>query len=179
VLLARPSFKARELSTMAKRTITKMWIWGVAVMTVGGLSVTASSLAFAFHAKNLPPGETDGLFWTTVALIVASSVIGGVGLILQEVAWIGAVFNARRLTDRTWFRVLLVGGLVGGIIALVTLPIAVAVRSGIVLWVGYPVGGLIGWAVMIPYLVAGPDRIPVEQQQVALAGAPRTIAAAS
>jgi hypothetical protein len=40
---------------------------------------------------------------------VASSVIGGVGLILQEVAWIGALFNARRLTDRTWFRVLLEG----------------------------------------------------------------------
>lgn len=161
---------------MNKCQVTKVWIWGGAILAVGSVFVTASSLGFAFYASDLPAGETDGLFWTWITLIVASSVIGGVGLILQTVAWVGALFNARNAGYRTWYRALFWGGVVSGAIAMLTFPIAAAVGSGVVLWVGYPVAWMVGAGVMIAYLVGGPDRPQIERPPAVQPAAPSRLA---
>jgi hypothetical protein len=142
---------------VTKRQITKVWVWGLAVAIVGGLLVTASSIGFALHADDLGPNQTDGLFWTMVSLTVLSAVIGGIGLILQFVGWIAAVSNTRRLADRTWYRTLLISGIVSYVMGFLTLPVAAVTGSGIALWAGYILAGLIGWSLMLAYVAAGPD----------------------
>lgn len=142
---------------MTKRRITKYWIWGLAIAIVGGLFVTASSIGFAVHADNLGPDQTDGLFWMMVGLIVLNAVIGGVGLVLQFVGWIGAVSNTRRLADKNWYRTLLVSGVVAYVMGFLAFPVAALTGSAIVLWGGYVLAGLIGWTVMLAYLAVGPD----------------------
>jgi hypothetical protein len=52
---------------------------------------------------------------------------------VQLAAWIGALVNTYQVPDKTWFAVLLVGGLLGFAF------------------------GLVGFAAMVAYLVAGPD----------------------
>jgi predicted phage tail protein len=59
-----------------------------------------------------------------------AAVAGG---LLQLVAWVAAVVKTNRMTDKTWFTVLLLGGLVAVILA--------------------PVG----FAVMLAHVLAGPD----------------------
>lgn len=142
---------------MTKRRITKFWVWGLGVAILGGLFVTGSSIAFAVHADDLGPDQTDGLFWTTIGLIVLSAVMGGVGLVLQFVGWIGAVSNAHRLADRSWYRALLISGIVSYVLGFFAFPVAAVTGSGIVLWAGYILAGLIGWTAMIAYLAIGPD----------------------
>lgn len=66
---------------------------------------------------------------------------GGHRGVVELVAWVGAVLNTYRLADRTWFVVLLAGGLLG---------------------IG---SGLIGFAVMVAYLIAGPDGTGIEAPQ--------------
>jgi hypothetical protein len=54
-------------------------------------------------------------------------------------AWIGALVNTYKLQDRTWFAVLLAGGLLGFAF------------------------GLLGFAAMVADLIAGPDGFAVRQ----------------
>lgn len=67
-------------------------------------------------------------------------IAGAVGITLQLVAWIGALVNTYRLEEKTWFAILLAGGIIG---------------------LGF---GLVGFAVMIAYVVAGPDGMAVRQR---------------
>lgn len=150
---------------MVKRTITKTWIWGAVVMTVGGVLILASALALVAHVQNVTAGNrypfnpNDNVFWTIVFLIVLSCIVAGSGVIVQLVAWIGAVLNTNRLADKTWFRVLLWGGIVG----IVTSPL-------------FGLGALFWWGVMVCYLVAGPDGMAVQPPQVAMpVGPPKTL----
>ena len=79
--------------------------------------------------------------------MVAGFFAAAVGGLVQLAAWIGALVNTYRLQDKTWFAVLLAGGLLG--LAF----------------------GLLGFAAMVAYLVAGPDGMS--------AGQPRNLAPAS
>jgi hypothetical protein len=153
---------------MTKPRIRKIWIWGTAVMIVGGLAVTVSSLGFAFHADDLRPGETDRLFWVWVAGIVTSCVIAAVGLVLQCAAWFGAVVNTRKLENKARHRTLLVGGLISYIAGFITFPVAAVTGSGAVLWAGYSLATVIGLGVMIPYLVVGPDQTLTELRPISV-----------
>jgi hypothetical protein len=74
-----------------------------------------------------------------VALLVVSISIAAAGVILQLVAWTGALFNTHLLAGKTWFQVLLWVGVAG----IVTSPIVL--------------GGLVWWGLMLTYLVGGPD----------------------
>jgi hypothetical protein len=72
---------------------------------------------------------------------------------VQLAAWIGALVNTYRLEDKTWFAVVLAGGLMG--LAF----------------------GLLGFAAMVAYLIAGPDGMAVRNAQIpASAGRPSTLA---
>jgi hypothetical protein len=126
---------------MTKSTITRTWVAGLAILAaglvIGGISI-GLMLAYGFTAA--PNGDgydfvpsTGNFFWTTVGFTVLGFTAAAVGGIVQLAAWVGAMINTNRIADKTWFSVLLIGGLLG----LVFAPI--------------------GFAAMLAYVVAGPD----------------------
>lgn len=134
---------------MRKATITRTWITGV-IVAVAGLIVAGIGVALMLtrggHWEQVPGttnwnffARTDGFFWMTVTVICIGGLVLLAGAIVQLAAWIGALVNTRRLADQTWFVILLVGGLLG------------------------LVSGLVGFAVMVAYVVAGPDGLAIEQ----------------
>jgi len=152
---------------MTKRTITMVWLTGVGVMIVGGLLALFCSLALASHIgaftanyqyNNYVP---DSTFWALVSFIVLGGIAILGGIVTQFVAWIGAVINTNRLVDKTWFNVLL----------------WVGVASVVLNFIGC-FGALIGWGLMIVYLVGGPDGMVVEPMMMRTTPVepPRTLA---
>jgi hypothetical protein len=129
---------------MTKSTVIKTWIAGLVAFAAGllvaGISVFVM-LTYGGHFTPAPYGANgydfvpslDGVFWATVGLIVVGGAVALVGGVIQLVAWVGALVNTNRLADKTWFAVLLFGGLLGVIFA--------------------PVG----FAAMVAYVLAGPD----------------------
>lgn len=131
---------------MSKNSITRIWIAGliilVAGLVVGGISLW---LMLVNGGTWVPAASGNGsefvptfnsFFWTTVAFMIAGFTIAAIGGIIQLAAWIGALVNTYQLEDKAWFIVLLAGGLLG--LAF----------------------GLIAFAAMVAYLVAGPDGMP-------------------
>jgi len=153
---------------MTKRTITIWWLVGIGVMVVGGLVALFSGLALASHigaftANYQYPNNyvPDGTFWTLVSFIVLGGIAILGGIVTQFVAWVGAVINTNRLVDKTWFNVLLWCGV-----------------AGIVLNFLGGFGALVGWVLMIVYLVGGPDGMAVEPMMLRTTPVepPRTLA---
>lgn len=134
---------------MSKPTIVRTWLGGLVALAVGLIVVAFSiglMLAYGgtFTAASSGNGydfvpRFDGFFWTMVGLMVAGISLAAVGGLVQLVAWIGTLVNTYRLQDKTWFAVVLAGGLLG--LAF----------------------GLLGFAAMVAYLVAGPDGMAVPQ----------------
>jgi hypothetical protein len=90
----------------------------------------------------------DAFFWTMVTLTIVGFSAAAVGGVLQLAGWVGALVNTYQLADKTWFVVLLVGGIIGLSFFLVAC------------------------AAMIAYLVVGPDNLPAQQSQVSTPVAP-------
>jgi hypothetical protein len=141
---------------MTKSTITKSWIGGLAVFA-GGIIVAAAGvflmLGYGGTFTQVPGTNhydftpaLNGFFWTTVGLIVIGGVIGLIGSLVQLVAWIGALVNSYALPEKTWFIVLLLGGLFSFAFA------------------------PIGFATMVAYVAAAPDGMPYRQAQVPSTG---------
>lgn len=136
---------------MTKTAISKIWIAGliaiVAGLIVGGVSL---GLMLANGGHYIPAANgngydfiprLDGYFWSTVSFMIGGFTVVAAGGIAQLVAWIGALVNTYPLADRTWFVVLLAGGLIGMAF------------------------GLVQFAVMIAYIIAGPDGAHARQPQ--------------
>lgn len=136
---------------MRKPTITKTWITGLIIFVVGliigGVSL---GLMFAYGGSFAPSvsgqGQDfypylDGTFWTTVTFASLGFLIAAIGGIVQITAWIGSLINTYQLQDKTWFAVMLAGGLIGLAFSLV------------------------GLAAMIAYVIAGPDGMAPEAAQ--------------
>jgi hypothetical protein len=149
---------------MARTTITRMWIVGLVILVagllVGGISL-GLMLTFGGHYTPAPSGNgsdfvpvLNGFFWTTVGVMIVGFTVAAAGGIVQLAAWIGALVNTYQLEDKAWFIVLLAGGLLG--LAF----------------------GLIGFATMVAYLVAGPNGMPTRQPRVPLPDAPQSAALA-
>lgn len=85
--------------------------------------------------------DMNGFFWTAVGIIVIGGVIALIGSVVQLVAYIGGLVNSYALPEKTWFLVLLVGGL----LSLAFAPL--------------------GFAVMVTYVIAAPDGTPYRQTQ--------------
>jgi hypothetical protein len=172
----------KEVNTMAKRTITKWWIWGAVVATVAGTLAAILFFVTVAHAGDLTGGfrqpfVPDSFFWTTIIFFVLSCMVCCAACTAQLVVQIGAVFNTHRLADQTWVRVLLWGTIVGYLVIFVTLGLQIGLAfSGSVaaafVWPGFVVGGLIEEILMICYLVAGPDGMAIQQPQIATPAAP-------
>jgi hypothetical protein len=167
---------------MTKRTIKKLWIWGLVVATAGGLLCSLGFLAALARAGNVTGGfrspyVPDDAFWAIVGATIVFCVIATGGFGIQLVAWIGAIFNTHELPDTTWFNVLLWVGLLGYLLPALTggIQLALALADSVlvaVVWIGYPLGGLIAWFVMVCYLIAGPDGKAPRQTQIATTPAP-------
>jgi hypothetical protein len=167
----------KEVNTMAKRTITKWWMWGAVVATVAGMLATVLFFVTLAHAGDLTGGfrqpfVPDSFFWTTISFFVLICIVCCAACSTQLVVQIGAVFNTHRLADKTWFRVLLWGTIIGYLVIFVTLGLQLGFAfSGSIatafVWPGFVVGVLIEEILMICYLVAGPDGMAIQQPQIA------------
>lgn len=142
---------------MKKSTVTRTWLAGLVLLAVGllvaGISI-ALMLAYGGTFSKAATGNGydfvpsyDGFFWTTVGVMVAGFAAAAVAGLVQLAAWIGALINTYQRPDKTWFVVLLAGGVLGFAF------------------------GLIGFAAMVAYLIAGPDGMA--------AGQPRNLAPAT
>ena len=128
---------------MRKSTVNRTWIGGLAVFAAGivvaGVSVglmLAEGGTFTYNAATKAYDFVpllNGFFWSMVSLIVIGGVVAAAGTVLQLVAWAGALINTYQVPDKTWFGVVLAGGVLG-------------------LFFGF-----IGFAAMLAYVVAGPD----------------------
>ena len=133
---------------MSKSKITKTWVAGVAVFAAGivvaiagvfvllayGGTFTQIGSSFSTSSSNYHfTANMNGSFWTGFGVIVLGGVIALIGAIVQLVAYIGGLVNSYWLPDRTWFAVMLVGGL----LSLAFTPI--------------------GLALMVAYVIAAPD----------------------
>jgi hypothetical protein len=128
---------------MTKRTIVNLWIWGEAALILGAILIPSSLVAFLAHISSLQAAgraydfTADGYSQTMVALAALGFLLAVTGLVMQFIAWIGAVTSTRRLADRTWFKLLLWIGILG----LVTTPLGVGVFVSLGLMLAYMVGG--------------------------------------
>jgi hypothetical protein len=148
---------------MRKSTVTRTWLGGL-VLLAGGLLVAGVSiglmLAYGGTFTKAPFSNGydfvpsyDGVFWTTIGIMVVGFVAAAIGGLVQLAAWIGALVNTYQLQDKTWFAVVLAGGLLG--IAF----------------------GLVGLAAMVAYLIAGPDGTAAAQpRDLAPASRPSSLA---
>ncbi len=145
---------------MSKNSITRMWMAGLIVL-VAGLVVGGVSLGLMLaNGGTWTPAQTgngsdfvptiNGFFWTTVGFMIVGFTVAAAGGIVQLAAWIGALVNTYQLEDKAWFIALLAGGLLG--LAF----------------------GLIGFAAMVAYLVAGPDGMPTRRLRAPKPGAPQS-----
>lgn len=136
---------------MIKSTITKTWIGGLAIFAAGILAAmvgvflmlayggTVAQVAGTNNYDFTP--TVNGFFWMTVAVIVVGGLTALIGGIVQLAAWVGALVNSYLLPEKTWFLILLIGG----VLSLAFAPV--------------------GFAVMVAYVVAAPDGTPYRQAQ--------------
>ncbi|SRR6266508_2780723 len=147
---------------MSKSTIVRTWLAGL-IALAGGLVLAGVSIAMMLSfGGTFTPSATDqgydfepvlnGFFWSTVGGIVLGGVLAGVGGLVQLAAWIGSLVNTYHLEEKTWFAVLLAGGLIGFAV------------------------GLVGFAAMVAYVIAGPDGMAVRRAPGAIGAQPSTLA---
>jgi len=138
---------------MKKSTVVKTWIGGIVVLAAGLLVAgLATGLMLAYGGTFTYSATTsgydfvpvlDGFFWSMVGLIVVGGVLAAAGGLVQLVAWIGALVNTYQVPDKTWFAIVLGGGVLGLFF------------------------GLIGFASMVAYLVAGRDGMALPRPEAA------------
>src|SRR5438067_6890917 len=136
---------------MTKSTITRTWIGGLAVFAAGIVaSMVGVFLMLAYGGTFTQIADStkydftpdmNGFFWTAIGIIMVGGLIALIGGVVQLVAWVAALANSYSLPEKTWFVVLLVGGVLSFVFA------------------------PIGFAVMVAYVVAAPDGTLYRQSQ--------------
>ena len=136
---------------MRKSTITRAWLGGLAGIVAGLMAAAIGTILMLAYGGTFggPSGSEfvpslNAFFWWTVGLISLGALVAAAGAIVQIVAWIGALINTYASPEKTWFVVLLIGGLLG-VFGVLLAP----------------------FVVMVVYLISGPD-----VEQPAAAGIP-------
>jgi hypothetical protein len=124
---------------MSKPMITRIFLGSLGAIIAGVLFILITATAVLATGTWVVNGSevTDFRLSPTATSTFWFAMFGGIlvvaGAIGQFVAWIGALVNTARLTDKTWFVVLLVVGLLS-----------------------------VGFIAMLVYVLAGPDGTAVE-----------------
>jgi len=149
---------------MTKSMVTKTWIAGLVVLAAGLVAAAIGvGLMLAYggtFTQTTDPSQMQfvpdygGFFWTTIWVIVLGGILAAIGGVVQLVAWIGGLVNSFMLPDKTWFAVLLIGGVLGFAF------------------------GLVGFAAMVAYVIAAPDGTPYKKPLLPTT-APSTLAPTS
>jgi hypothetical protein len=119
---------------MSKSVITRLFVGGLVAVIAGVVAATFcvfwafASGGFVVSGHDVVGVNGTGFTWTLIALIVGSGFVILGGIIAGIVAWIGALLNTVQLSDKTWFVLLLVLGLLS-----------------------------FGFFAMVAYVIAGPD----------------------
>lgn len=128
---------------MRKATITRVWLGGLAGIVAGIVAAGFGVILMLAYGGTFggPSGQDfvptlDAFFWWMVGLITLGGLIALAGGFVQVVAWIGALINTYASPDKSWFVVLLIGGLLG------------------------PFFFAVPFVVMVFYLIIGPDVEP-------------------
>lgn len=135
---------------MTKSAITRTWIGGLVVFAAGIVVAIAGVILMLGYAGTFTqvagtnnwefqPDVNAGFFWTSIVVMSIGGIVAMIGGIVQLAAWIGALVNSYLLPEKTWFLILLLGGLLGFAF------------------------GLIGFAAMVAYVIAAPDGTPYKQ----------------
>lgn len=142
-----------RLTTLAKSFITK---WGGR-----GFAAVGTGMALALVVANLTGNgrPLHGVLWPSLAIESAGFSLAVAGAIVVCAAWWGALFNAHRFADKTWFERLLWSG----IAAAVTLPL-------------FGFGLLILGAVLIAYRRSAPDGMAAQPPDMSTPSVPATAA---
>jgi hypothetical protein len=144
-------------SLVTKGGIRRWTIWAIAA----GVAGTLFSFLISYLTDSGQP--LQGHTWISLVLLTLGFTAIGAGGTALTAAWWGAIFNTHELADKTWFNVLLWSG----IISVVTAPL-------------FGVGAVIGFGVLIAYVLAGPDGLASQQPPLSNpAVPPSTVAAAS
>jgi hypothetical protein len=126
---------------MSKATITRLFEAAIAAVVAGiligivGVLAGLANGAVVLGGSHVVSLNGGAVAWTIGAFVIASLVTGA-GTLAAIASWVGALLNASRLEDKTWFAVLLVLGLVS-----------------------------LGWVAMIAYVFAGPDSMARERER--------------
>ncbi len=116
---------------MSKPTVTRIFVGSVVAVVAGlVLAFVAVWIAFANGSFIMDGPDVVGVHWTGLSwamvglfAVSALAVIGGA--IGGLVSWIGALLNTAELTDKTWFILLLVLGLLSfGLVAMIAYVVA-------------------------------------------------------
>jgi len=131
---------------MNKPLITRIWLIGLIGLAVGlVVGGVGLGLMLAYGGQYTPTAAgtgyefvptLDAFFWTTIGAMITGFGLAAAGAVTQFAAWIGAAVNTYQLEEKTWFWALLAGGLLG------------------LVW------GIVPFATMVAYLIAGPDGSP-------------------
>lgn len=142
---------------MRKAMIVKVFLGSLiglvaaAVLGLAALALAAADGVFVMSGDDVVGIQPDAFGWSMLAVAAFSILMMGVASIGLFVAWIGAVLNTVNLADKTWFVVLLVGGLLS---------------VGFLVTVAYVIAGPDGQVAVGP---AAPPRTDVPQRQPDLA----------
>jgi hypothetical protein len=133
---------------VSKSVVDRLFIGAIVAVIAGwvigivAVIVALADGAIVIGGPNVVTVSGQGFASALVALAIASLLVAG-GTITGVASWIGALFNAARLDDKTWFAVLLVLGI----------------------W-------SFGFVAMVAYVVAGPDSTGREAMGSGMAAAP-------
>lgn len=116
--------------------------------------LAATVIALLVANQTNPNGLLHGHQWTALMLLTTCVFAAICGVIVESVAWWAAIFNARRLADKTWFDILVRSG----IVATLTMPL-------------FGLGALIAAAVGIAYRSAAPDSTDINTPTTKAQGA--------
>ncbi len=137
---------------MTKRTIARTWLAGVIVIMAGGVvSGISAGLWLAQSMDFARPGQlpdiAGGAFLTSMTFVGLGGILAVGGFALKFVAWVGALLNSSQLAHKTWYHVLLWGGIIG----IITGPLL-------------GLGELICSSVTVAYLIDPSDGAPAVEQ---------------
>ena len=148
--------KARRCVTCRKhRSCGLFWsslaaFAGALVLFFVAVGLVYASGGFVLDGPDVVGVEPTAVGWWMIGVAGFTVLVIVLAALAQLIAWVAAVVDTAELSDKTWFIVLLVTGLVG-----------------------------VGFVAMIAYVVAGPDRKRVNLPPVPAvdAGSPTRLAA--